>query len=62
VSGIQENTLHVIVTNVLGEHVIEFANPQTSTLSLDLSHLAAGIYYARFEMQNSVAIKKIVKE
>jgi len=57
------STHKVIVFNLLGERVLEVANPRASEFTLDLSMLPAGIYFARFEMAGgAVEMRKIVVE
>jgi photosystem II stability/assembly factor-like uncharacterized protein len=57
------NIEHVTVENLLGERVLEVANPRTSEFTLDLTKLPAGIYFARLEMASGVVeMRKIVKE
>ena len=57
-----EDLQSVIVRDVLGEKVIELANPHSSDFTIDLSKLMAGTYYARFQVGSSVVVKKIIKE
>ncbi len=57
-----ENLRSVAIMNVLGEKVLELANPHTSDFSIDLSKFVQGMYYARFLSGSSVVTKKIVKE
>ncbi|MDP4219065.1 MAG: T9SS type A sorting domain-containing protein [Bacteroidota bacterium] len=56
------NTLHIIITNVLGETVRELSNSGAADFTLDLSTLPPGTYFARFEAQNEVITRKIVRE
>jgi photosystem II stability/assembly factor-like uncharacterized protein len=53
---------HVTVENILGERLLEVATPRAPEFTLDLSKLPAGIYFARFEMEGGVVMRKIVKE
>ncbi len=62
ISNASLNTQRISITNILGETVIESANPQTPNFSLDLSKLAPGVYYARFISLNSVVVKKIIRQ
>lgn len=57
-----ENLVSVSVMNVLGEKVLELANPHSADFALDLSHLPAGIYFARFAAANSVVMRKIIRQ
>jgi hypothetical protein len=57
------NIEHITIENLLGERVLEVANPRASEFTLDLSKLPAGIYFARFEMAGGeVVMRKVVKE
>jgi hypothetical protein len=57
------NIKNVTVENLLGERVLEVANPRASEFTLDLTKLPAGLYFARFEMESGeVVMRKIVKE
>ncbi|MFI5263111.1 MAG: T9SS type A sorting domain-containing protein [Candidatus Kapaibacterium sp.] len=56
------NVLHVTVTSVLGETMIELAHPNARQFMLDLSKLHPGTYFARFTMPDEVLTRKIVKE
>ncbi|MEP7234155.1 MAG: kelch repeat-containing protein [Ignavibacteriota bacterium] len=62
VSNVTENLTNITVMNVLGEKMIELANPLSSKFSLDLSNYPSGIYYAKFISGGSVVVRKIVKE
>ena len=52
----------VRIENILGETVMELGNIETSDVTLDLSKLPAGTYFARIVTANSVVTKKIVRE
>jgi hypothetical protein len=56
------NILHVAITNVLGEIVGEFVNSASAELTIDLSKLSPGTYFARFSLPNQFITRKIIKE
>jgi hypothetical protein len=56
------NILHVTISSILGESVIELARPNALEFTLDLSKLPPGTYFARFSLTNEVITRKIVKE
>lgn len=60
--GKSNSILNIIVRNILGEKVMELANPHESNFTLDLSNLMPGTYYARFGTTNGEITRMIVKE
>ncbi|MFI5264945.1 MAG: T9SS type A sorting domain-containing protein, partial [Candidatus Kapaibacterium sp.] len=56
------NILHVTVSSILGESIIELTHPNAPEFTLDLSKLPPGTYIARFSMANEVITRKILKE
>jgi photosystem II stability/assembly factor-like uncharacterized protein len=50
------------VTNVLGETILQIANPNASETTLDLTNEPAGTYFVRVESANGTTMQKIVKE
>ncbi len=54
VQGASAKIQHITITNLLGESLIEQSTPGTASLTLDLSKLPAGIYFARFSSGNEV--------
>ena len=56
------NILHVTVSSILGESVLELEHPNAPEFTIDLSKLLAGMYYARIVGAHSVSIEKIFKE
>ncbi|MFI5263112.1 MAG: T9SS type A sorting domain-containing protein, partial [Candidatus Kapaibacterium sp.] len=54
--------LHVTVSSILGQRVIELDHPYAPDFTLDLSKLPSGTYFARFSLPNEVIIRKIMKE
>ena len=56
------NILHVTVSSILGESVLELAHPNAPELTLDLSKLPTGIYFVGFSLANGVITRKIIKE
>jgi hypothetical protein len=57
-----DNTKHITIENLLGNRVLEVGYPRSPEFTLDLSKLPAGLYFARFEMEGTVIMRKIVKE
>jgi len=53
---------HVNVRNILGETVLEIVHLYQSEISIDISSLPAGIYYASIASDNEVEIRKILKQ
>ncbi len=62
VSGIPANIESIVVVNLLGEQVLEVADPRGPDYSLDLTALPAGTYFVRFEMPEGSVMKKVVRE
>ena len=60
VYGMSNTILNIIVTNILGERVIELANPHESDFTLDLSKLIPGTYYGNFTTADGEITKMIV--
>ncbi|MDZ4744620.1 MAG: kelch repeat-containing protein [bacterium] len=60
--NIPVNTTRVQVLNMLGQVVREVATPVFSELTLDLSNLPVGMYYARFAAANSVVMRTIIRQ
>ena len=56
------NILHVTVSSILGESVLELEHPNAPDFTLDLSKLPAGTYFVRFSLVNEVVTRKIMKE
>jgi N-acetylneuraminic acid mutarotase len=52
---------HVAMENILGETVMESGNSQTPSITLDLSKLSPGTYFARIVTPTSVITRKIVR-
>jgi len=57
-----ENILHVTVSTILGETVLELAHPNAPDFTLDLSKLPAGIYVWRIYTSKSSILRTMVKE
>jgi hypothetical protein len=55
------NILHVTVSSILGESVLELEHPNAPEFTLDLSKLPAGTYFARFSLPNEVVTRKIIR-
>jgi hypothetical protein len=53
---------NVTITNVLGERVIETAQVQARTFTIDLSKLPPGTYFAKIATPAGVTMRKIVLE
>ena len=62
VSGMPTGVRSIIVTNPLGEIVLEKKTPHSPNASLDFSTLPAGTYFIRFVTQEGSVVKKIVRE
>ncbi len=62
VSNLPTGTMHVTIVNLLGETLLEASSQHESALTLDLSKLPRGNYFARFVAQGSVVTKMIVRE
>ncbi len=62
IGGLSSSIESISVMNLIGDRVLELKNPNSSTLTIDLSKQARGIYYIRFASANSVMTKKIIKE
>ena len=56
------NILHVTVSSILGESVLELPHPNAADFTLDLSKFPPGTYFARFTIPGSDITRKIVKE
>ena len=56
------NIMHVTVTNIIGESLIELADPNAMEFMLDLSKLPPGSYFVRFSMAEGITTRKILKE
>lgn len=56
------NILHVTVSSILGESILELEHPNAPEFTLDLSKLPPGTYFARFSLPNEVVTRKILKE
>jgi hypothetical protein len=56
------NLLHVTISSILGESVLELAHPNAPEFTLDLSKLPPGTYFARFSLPSAVITRKLVKE
>jgi hypothetical protein len=54
------NTL-VTIENMLGKPIMQLKNQQGSNMTLDLSQLPLGTYFAKFLTSNSVVTKKIIR-
>ena len=52
----------IIITNLLGEQVLEVTAPHSTSYSLDLTALPQGTYFVRFVMPDGSVMKKIVRE
>jgi hypothetical protein len=52
----------IIITNVLGERVLEYSSHHETEANLDLSRLPTGTYFARISAPNGIVVQKIVKE
>ena len=58
-----ENSLSASVFDILGKKVIDLSQiSHTSSFTIDLTNLLAGIYYLRFVTGNSVVVRKIIRE
>jgi hypothetical protein len=57
-----KNILHVSITNVFGEIVMELKNTSGSDFVIDLSKFPTGTYFARFTDGTSFTTRKIIKE
>ena len=60
--GVPINTLNITVENILGETVLELANPHAPIVTIDVSKLSPGTYFAKFVMPDSILTRKIVRE
>ena len=60
VHGITENLYRISILNMLGESVIEVRNPHTSDMTIDISKLSPGSYFARFASADQVVTKKLI--
>jgi len=56
------NIVHVTVSNILGERIVEIAYPNALEFTLDLSKVSPGIYLARFSLPIDVITRMIIKE
>jgi len=56
------NILHVTISNLLGETVLELPHPNAPEFTLDLSKLPPGTYIARFALPKAIITRKIIKE
>ena len=55
------NILHVTVSSILGESVLELEHPNAPDFTLDLSKFPPGIYFAKFSSSSGVVTEKVVK-
>jgi hypothetical protein len=62
VYNVPANIVHVGVTNVLGETIIELTNSGTADFTIDVSKLMPGTYFAKFSSASEVITRKIIKE
>ncbi len=62
ISGVTEKILHISLTNILGESVVEFYSPNHQNISLDLSSIGSGMYYVRIETPDGVEVRKLIKQ
>jgi photosystem II stability/assembly factor-like uncharacterized protein len=62
IQSTSENIVHITISNLLGESVIELANPNSPEFTLDLSKLPPGTYFVRFALPSEVITRKILKE
>jgi len=62
VHNVSANILHVTVSSILGESVLELEYPNAPEFTLDLSNLPPGTYFARISLQNEIITRKIIKE
>ncbi len=54
--------IHVTISNLLGESMLELTHPNAPDFPLDLSKLPPGTYIARFSLPDEVMTRKIMKE
>ena len=52
----------ITVTNLLGETVLDVPNPHSQEVTLDLSKLPAGTYFARIATADGTIMRKILKQ
>jgi len=62
IHGAPEDLIHVTISNLLGETVLEFPHPNAPDFTLDLSKLPPGTYFVRFSLPNEVVTRKIMKQ
>jgi len=52
----------VVITNILGERILQLLDPETMEFTVDLSKFPDGTYVARFSTPSEVIVCKILKE
>ncbi len=62
VHGAPANVQHVVVTNLLGQTLIDLRDPHSSSFTLDFSKFVSGTYFVRIATTGGVVMKKVVRE
>jgi hypothetical protein len=62
INNLPDDLESISIVNVLGEPVMEIANPHQSDVTLDMSKLSSGVYYARIVASSSTKTMMIVRE
>jgi len=62
IRGAEEGKVHVTITNLIGQRVMEITHTQPSEFQIDLSKFPNGAYLATFVHAGSVTTKIIIKD
>jgi N-acetylneuraminic acid mutarotase len=61
ISQLPKDLISIAITNILGEVVEQFANPRTTTITLDLQKLKVGAYTIALTTSSGLISRKVLK-
>jgi hypothetical protein len=53
---------YIKIANMLGNEIATYNIQNTSTQTIDISHLASGVYFVSLKSEEGVVTKKIIKQ